>query len=161
MRSLGLLVLCIIAISPNHAAEVVSVHDGDTITVMDGRARISVRFACSDAPEITQKPDGQESKQYLQSMLPLGSNVRLSIKETDRFDRTVAEVFKGNININQSMVATGNAFSHWRYSRGCNMKEYSKLENTARIWRIGVWATPGGIVRPWNYKRPIKNKYDD
>jgi len=36
---------------PAHAASVLSIGDGDTITVTEGNRRAKVRLACIDAPE--------------------------------------------------------------------------------------------------------------
>jgi len=42
--------------APAHAASVLSIGDGDTITVTEGSRRIKVRLACIDAPETSQSP---------------------------------------------------------------------------------------------------------
>ena len=49
---IGLLLLAI----PVKAATVLSVGDGDTITVANGAQKIRVRLACIDAPETSQTP---------------------------------------------------------------------------------------------------------
>ena len=65
----------------------------------------------------------------------------------------VAEVLKGATNINQALVASGAAFVYWQYIKGCDRETYSRLENEARLKSLGVWAVPGGIQRPWDYRR--------
>ena len=142
-----------------HADEVISVHDGDTITVMKGQQRIRVRLACIDAPEMSQRPYGEKSKEYLQTNLPDGSEVTLKIKATDRYGRRVAEIYKNGRNINQSMVASGNAFVYWEYIKGCDRETYSRLENGARFTQLGVWSTTGIIELPWEYRR-LKRTHD-
>ena len=37
-----------------------------------------------------------------------------------------------------------------------NNETYSRLENEARLKSLGVWAVPGGIQRPWDYRRGRK-----
>ncbi len=44
--------------APAHSASVLSIGDGDTITVTEGSGRIKVRLACIDAPETSQSPYG-------------------------------------------------------------------------------------------------------
>ncbi|MCP9909383.1 thermonuclease family protein [Cyanobium sp. BA20m-p-22] len=153
MRWAFLLGGLLLVAAPAHAASVLSVGDGDTITVTEGSRRIKVRLACIDAPETSQSPYGMEARKALQVLLPVGSQVTLNSKATDRYGRSVAEVLKGSTNINQSLVGSGNAFVYWQYIGGCDRQTYSRLENDARLKGAGVWAVPGGIQRPWDYRR--------
>jgi endonuclease YncB( thermonuclease family) len=138
---------------PLNAAEVVSIGDGDTITVREGSQRIKVRLACIDAPETSQSSYGMAARQALQRLLPIGSEVSLRTKAIDRYKRSVAEVLKGGSNINQTLVKSGEAFVYWQYISGCDRQTYSRLENDARLKRLGIWSVPGGIQRPWDYRR--------
>ena len=149
---IGLLLLAL----PVQAATVISVGDGDTITVTNGAQKIRVRLACIDAPETSQSPYGMESRQALQKMLSIGAEVTVRTKATDRYGRTVGEVLKAGTNINQSLVGSGNAFVYWQYISGCDRQTYSRLENDARLRKLGVWSVPGGIQRPWDYRRNRK-----
>jgi len=146
---IGLLLLAL----PVQAATVLSVGDGDTITIASGAQKIRVRLACIDAPETSQTPYGMESRQVLQGLLPIGSEVTLRTKAVDRYGRSVAEVLKGGSNINQTLVRSGDAFVYWQYISGCDRQTYSLLENDARLKGAGVWSVPGGIQRPWDYRR--------
>ena len=131
--------------------------DGDTIrvTTPSGTSKTTVRLACIDAPETSQVL-GIDARQALQAKLPIGTEVSLRPKATDRYGRTVAEVLRGNTNINQALVATGAAFVYWQFIEGCDRETYSRLENEARLKSLGVWAVPGGIQRPWDYRRGRK-----
>ena len=133
--------------------------DGDTIRVTGttGVNKTTVRLACIDAPETSQTPYGNDARRALQGELAIGAEVSLRTKATDRYGRTVAEVLKGTININQALVATGAAFVYWQYIEGCDRETYSRLENEARLKSLGVWAVPGGMQRPWDYRRGRKN----
>ena len=142
---------------PVHAASVLSIGDGDTITITNGAQKTRVRLACIDAPETSQAPYGMESRQSLQRLLPIGTEVTVRSKATDRYGRTVGEVLKGNTNINQQQVASGNAFVYWQYIQGCDRQTYSQLENDARLRGLGVWSVTGGIQRPWDYRRNRKS----
>jgi len=44
------------------AASILSIGDGDTITVNEGSRRIKVRLACIDAPETSQSLYGMEAR---------------------------------------------------------------------------------------------------
>ena len=156
MNQLIFLAAFIIVVTPAHAATVLSIGDGDTISVTGDSQRIKVRLACIDAPETSQTPYGMEARKALQGLLPIGSEVTLKTKATDRYGRSVAEVIKGSTNINQSLVGSGNAFVYWQYISGCDRQTYSRLENNARLRKFGVWAVPDGIQRPWDYRRSRK-----
>jgi len=97
-----------------------------------------------------------ESRQVLQKLLPIGAEVTVRTKATDRYGRTVGEILKGSTNINQSLVVSGDAFVYWQYISGCDRNTYSRLENDARLKGLGVWSVTGGIQRPWDYRRNRK-----
>jgi endonuclease YncB( thermonuclease family) len=124
-------------------ATVLSIGDGDTIRV---------RLACIDAPETAQTPYGLKSRQYLQQRLPIGREVSLNIKTTDRYGRSVAEVISES-NINLALVEDGKAFAYRQYLSGCDAKAYLEAEERASRARLGVWQVPGGITRPWYFRR--------
>ena len=153
--------LALSCVAPAVAAElkVLSIGDGDTIriTTPTGMNKTTVRLACIDAPEISQAPYGNDARRALQSELAIGAEVSLRTKATDRYGRTVAEVLKGTTNINQLLVQSGAAFVYWQYIEGCDRETYSRLENEARLKSLGVWAVPGGIQRPWDYRRGRKS----
>jgi endonuclease YncB( thermonuclease family) len=133
-------------------AVVASIGDGDTIQVRSGGALTRVRLACIDAPEMAQRPHGAQARRALQERLQPGSRVRLEAKTTDRHGRLVAEVFAAG-NVNLALVANGQAFAFRRYLNQCDGQAYRDAETRARRDRLGVWRVPGGITRPWNFRR--------
>ncbi|MCP9801785.1 thermonuclease family protein [Synechococcus sp. RedBA-s] len=139
---------------PDGRATVLSIGDGDTIRVQQGprRVTVTVRLACIDAPELDQAPDGARAHRYLQMRLKTGSSVILRPQTVDRFGRTVAEVIS-DINLGLAMVEDGEAFAFRRYLASCDAKEYLDAEDRAMRSRYGVWQVPGGITRPWDFRR--------
>ena len=135
------------------SAEVLSVGDGDTITVTKRGDRIKVRLACIDSPETSQRPYGVRSRNALKAMLPIGTSVTLKTKAKDRYGRTVAEIYEGGRNLNQALVGQGQAFVYWQYIQGCDRGAYWRLEQDAKLKRLGVWSVPGGIQKPWDYRK--------
>jgi endonuclease YncB( thermonuclease family) len=133
-------------------ATVISIGDGDTLRVQQDGRNITVRLACIDVPEMAQSPHGQRARDYLQLRVPIGSEVRLDVKTTDRYGRTVAELITGT-NINLAMVEDGQAFAYRRYLDQCDTREYLEAEDRASRRRLGVWQVPGGITRPWDLRR--------
>ena len=134
------------------SATVLSIGDGDTIRVRQSGRAVTVRLACIDAPETAQGPYGQQARSYLQQRLPVGREVRLEVKTTDRYGRSVAEVIS-DININLALVEDGQAFAYRQYLSGCDAKEYLDAEYRASRRRYGVWQVEGGITRPWDFRR--------
>jgi endonuclease YncB( thermonuclease family) len=140
------------AVAQGVKATVLSIGDGDTIRVRQAGKALTVRLACIDAPETAQSPYGQQARTYLQQRLPIGREVSLNLKTTDRYGRSVAEVFSG-VNINLALVEDGQAFAYRQYLRGCDAKAYLAAEDRASRARLGVWQMPGGITRPWDFRR--------
>lgn len=153
IRPLLALVLLALAGGPAAAATVLSVGDGDTLRVVDGGRRVTVRMACIDAPETAQTPYGIAARQQLQRLAPIGSEVALRVQTQDRYGRTVAEVFRGGQSVNLAMVSSGQAFAYRQYLSGCDQAAYLGAEAAAQRQGIGVWAVPGGIERPWDFRR--------
>ena len=134
------------------SATVLSIGDGDTIRVRQSGRAVTVRLACIDAPETAQSPHGKQARSYLQQRLPVGREVRLEVKTTDRYGRSVAEVIS-DININLMLVEDGQAFAYRQYLSGCDAKEYLDAEYRASRRRYGIWQVEGGITRPWDFRR--------
>ncbi|KZR64604.1 Endonuclease YhcR precursor [Prochlorococcus sp. MIT 1303] len=156
-KALLVLLLTLWAV-PSNAAEVLAIGDGDTLSIKEGSQTIKVRLACIDAPETSQSPYGITARQTLKSLLPVGSDVTLRSKATDRYGRTVAEVIRNGTNINQSLVKSGSAFVYWQYIKGCDRQTYAHLETYAQMGGIGVWSVPAGIQRPWDYRQSKQSK---
>jgi endonuclease YncB( thermonuclease family) len=135
-----------------YRATVLSVGDGDSLRVRhDGQTR-KLRLACIDAPERAQAPYGERSRAYLITRLPIGRSVWIRPVDTDRYGRTVAEVI-GDINVGLAMVEDGWAFVHPRHGEACAAEEYRQAELRASRHRYGLWQQPGGIERPWQFRR--------
>ena len=97
-----------------------SVHDGDTLRVRSSDGQIlKIRFACVDAPELKQ-PMGEESRNYLRSMISeANGKVKIKIIETDRYGRSVAELWTKSGLLQSRMTAAGMAFAYDQYSNNC------------------------------------------
>ncbi len=140
-----------------------SVHDGDTFRAIASvtNEEIRVRLACIDAPEMKQA-GGVESRDFLRGMLPDNAEVVLVIAETDRFGRSVAEVYAPIRNsreetaVNGEMVRAGHAHFYERFKSSCpdNAEMYEVWEEAAIASKTGVWS--GNAERPWDYRRRNK-----
>ena len=95
-------------------------YDGDTCTTFKGE---SIRLACIDTPELKGKNadpiPAKSAKNYLNSLV---ANQKVSIKRitSDRYGRTVAELFKDEENIQELIVKKGFGKIYKRYSHQCD-----------------------------------------
>ena len=152
IRPAPLALLLLLLAGPAGAATVLSIGDGDTISVLEQGRKLKVRLACIDAPETAQRPYGAASRQRLQELAPVGSVVTLRPQTIDKYGRTVAEVFRSVKNVNLAMVSSGHAFAYGKYLAACDGPAYLGAEAAAQRQQVGVWAVPGGIQRPWDWR---------
>ena len=100
-----------------------SCFDGDTCTAIDGE---KIRLACIDTPELKGRNSDPEkaieAKDFLNKLV---ANKEISIKRItkDRYGRTVAELFKDGLNIQELIVKKGHGKIYKNYSHQC---EWSK-----------------------------------
>jgi len=100
-----------------------SCYDGDTCTTSRGE---KIRLACIDTPELKgKKADPIAAKEARDFLNKLVINKEVSIRRItkDRYGRTVAELFKNNINIQKLLVDKGYGQIYKKYSNQC---EWSK-----------------------------------
>lgn len=139
------------AIAAAQECRVVGVSDGDTLTCLaNDNKQIKVRLAQIDAPE-SRQGFGTQAKQYL-SGLVFNQVVKLKISDTDKYGRTIAEVYKGGMNVNKEMVRTGYA---WAYDEYMTDREYATLQQGAKIAQRGLWRNPNA-VKPSDFRRGVK-----
>jgi endonuclease YncB( thermonuclease family) len=139
---------------PEYEVVAGSVHDGDTLRVRSSKGEIlKVRFACVDAPELKQ-PLGEESRNYLRSMInEAGGKVKVQIVDTDRYGRSVAELWTKSGLLQSRMTAAGMAFAYDQYSKDCpNWDAVKSSEKGAMEFKLGVWRSPN-FERPWDYRK--------
>ena len=84
-----------------------SCYDGDTCTSINGE---KIRLACIDTPELKgRKADPIPAKEARDFLNNLVTNEEVSIRRItkDRYGRTVAELFKNDINVQELIVKKG------------------------------------------------------
>ena len=142
---------------PEYEVVANSVHDGDTMRVRSRTGEVvKIRFACIDAPELKQEL-GQESRDTLRSYInEANGKVKIRIVDTDRFGRSVAEVWtKGGL-LQSRMVNSGMAFAYDQYKNNCpSWNSVKSSEQTAIEYKLGVWASPN-FIKPWDWRRGNK-----
>lgn len=133
------------------SGKVVSVHDGDTLTVIVDRQQVRVRLIDIDAPELRQ-PFGTRSRQSL-SNLCFGKTAALDVRGRDRYKRTLARVSCAGADANAEQVRRGFAWTFVRYARPDS--PLFMLEKEARSAQRGLWQDPYPVA-PWEWRRSIR-----
>ena len=128
------------------AGKVVSVADGDTITILVEREQIKVRLIEIDAPEKAQA-FGNKSKQALADMV-FGKEVQVEERGKDRYKRTLGRVVVNGLDANAEMVRQGYAWVYRKYSKNPDLL---RLESAAREAKLGLWADPEPVP-PWEWR---------
>lgn len=134
------------------SARVVSVHDGDTITILD-EVEHKIRLAGIDAPEIGQE-FGSASKRNLSSLI-LNKSVTVLTNKTDRNGRIVGKVLSDGVDVNLEQVKTGLAWHYKKYQNEQALSDrsaYSEAEKDAQAKRLGLWSNLSSIT-PEEYRK--------
>ena len=101
-------------------------YDGDTCTTSTGE---KIRLACIDTPELkgwnAAPIPANSASEFLNNLL---ANEEVYIKriKNDKYGRTVAELFKDEVNIQELIVKKGYGKIYKRYAYLC---EWSKTNN--------------------------------
>lgn len=162
MRTLGFIAFVFLLASGGISAapitlegRVVSVHDGDTITLLGKDLRSHrIRLAGIDAPEIGHgrdnpaQPFGQASKQSL-AELAFGKQASAACPQADRYGRLLCVLYVDHRNINVEQIRRGMA---WAYEQYAIDPTYHLAQAEAKSYRRGLWrdADP---TPPWTYRQ--------
>lgn len=149
----GLILAALTCTAGTIDGRVVSVADGDTITVLDANKVLhKIRLAGIDAPEKKQ-PFGQRSKQSL-SDLVFDKVVTVETNKRDKYQREVGKVFVDGNDANLEQVKSGMAWHYKAYEREQSVidrKVYADEENGAKVARRGLWADDDRVP-PWDFR---------
>ncbi|MBD2774403.1 thermonuclease family protein [Iningainema tapete] len=172
-----IIILCLMGcdrLFPPSGDVVQRVSDGDTMTVKEPNGdNITVRFACVDAPEVPHTNKEKQSKRASdrnqfnwgakaqerveQLVKQGGSRVTLTITDSDRYGRKVAEIrLPDKTLIQQVLVSEGLALVYRPYLNKCPSKDViQQAEAEAKENRRGVWSD-AKFVKPWEYRSLYK-----
>ena len=101
-------------------------YDGDTCTSSTGE---KIRLACIDSPELrgsrSNPIQAKAARDYLNDLVA-GEKVSIRQITKDRYGRTVAEISKEDVNIQQRLVDKGFARIYKRYADQCPWSRWQK-----------------------------------
>lgn len=154
VRTIFLMTLLLMATGCAHKLtyNVVSVADGDTITVVRDQATRKIRLAGIDAPEKNQ-PFGLLAKEFLTGLV-LGKDVEIETGKKDRYGRDVSKVISEGKDVNLAMLIAGLAWHYKKYQTEqteADRELYSSAEVDAQARGVGLWKDPRRIA-PWEWR---------
>ncbi len=138
-------------------ARVITVHDGDTVTiVMNGREQ-RCRLIGIDAPETGQEPWGHRAKEHLRSLLKQQHwqvSVETGLERIDKYDRLLVYLWtRDNQLINEQMLGDGYAVLFTYQPNSKYVDRFVKAQRTAKQKKLGIWGPDGLQERPVDYKK--------
>lgn len=134
--------------------KVIGVIDGDTADILVNNQPTRLRFNGIDTPEKGQ-PFGDTAKNALSRLIG-GKMIRYIVRDTDRYGRSIADLYIDNVHVNKWMVEQGLA---WHYTAYSDDAELAAAEKKARSLGIGLWADPRHVA-PWNWRKLSKVERD-
>jgi len=138
--------------APIYVGKVVSVTDGDTITVMHNQVGEKIRLNGIDCPEKRQA-FGNKAKQFA-SELVFGKTVTVGDHGKDRYGRTIgAVVLPDGTNVKHELVKAGMCWWYRKYAP--NDKLLAQAEEEARLAKRGLWVDPSAVP-PWEWRKARK-----
>ena len=148
---------------------VTKISKGNTIQVLtDNQTKLRVRLAGIDCPETSKislktgkvnkpgQPFADEAAIFTGRMVA-GKRVKLVAYGPDRYQRILAFVFVGGVNVNLELVKAGLAEVYRvKGAVGAHRRELERAESEARIARRGMWAQGDKYESPAEYRKRMK-----
>ena len=146
--------VCTASASKILQGKVVSVADGDTITVLDAeKNQHKIRLQGIDAPEKAQA-FGAKSKQALYEMVH-GKTVQVYFEKSDKYGRILGKVLLDGQDICHQQIKAGLAWHYKKYQNQQPLVDrdaYSASETAAKSEKLGLWSDPRPVA-PWDFRK--------
>jgi micrococcal nuclease len=99
-----------------------------------------VRLLAIDAPDMQQRPWGDDAKQHLEELIG-GQPVMLEfdLEEKDKFGRTLTYVWKDKVLLNEQLVKDGYALFVMRSPNHKYDQRLERAQQWARLVGVGIW----------------------
>ena len=152
------LLLAIPATCFSWPAKVVSVADGDTITVLHLDRQKEIRLYGIDCPEKGQD-FGQQAK-AITAALVAGRSVDIEKKDTDRYDRIVGLVKIDGQSLSELIIQNGYAWVYPKYCKEEFCTDWVKSEGVARQQKKGMWSS-SVVIPPWEWRTAKRENNGD
>lgn len=135
--------------------KVIAITDGDTFKLLTADStQIKVRLANIDCPERKQ-PFSTKAKQFASDAI-FNKTVTIQVLKKDRYRRYISNViYDDSLSLCHELVKNGLAWHYVKYSKDTTLQ---KLEDTARLNKVGLWQDPNSIA-PWQWRENKKEAY--
>ena len=161
-----LLLLSQYSVAGTLTGKVVTIADGDTITVLDStNTQHRIRLTGIDTPEMGQ-PFGNAAKKHMTTLVA-GKMVMVEYVESDRYGRILGKVWVQpadcpncgkTLDVNLAQLTVGLAWWYRRYAKEQSAEDrgrYEFAEYEAKAKRVGLWDQPGAIP-PWDWRKGVR-----
>jgi endonuclease YncB( thermonuclease family) len=139
------------------SGSIVSVADGDTVTLLDANLRQhKIRLSGIDAPERRQA-FGNRSRLHLGALV-FGRQVTAHCPKKDRYKRAVCRLEVDGVDANLAQLEAGMAWHYKAYAREQSPADrwrYAKAEDRAREALQGLWGDRAPVA-PWDFRKARK-----
>lgn len=147
IKLLTTIIVAILLSTSTFTGKVIGVTDGDTIVILtDQKEQIKVRLEGIDCPESNQD-FGNKAKQATVDLC-FQKQVRIEKTGEDRYGRTLAHVYVGEVSVNKELLKLGMA---WHYKYYNKDPELAGLEDKAKAAKVGIWSQPNPVA-PWDFR---------
>lgn len=141
------------------SGKVVSVSDGDTITILDAsNTQFKIRLMGIDSPE-SKQAFGKKSKENL-SRLVFGKTVDAECTKKDRYQRLICKIYIEGVDINLLQIRDGMAWWYAQYQKeqsAIDRQSYAEAEEVARGAKKGLWVDLEPQA-PWEFRKRKTDK---
>lgn len=152
---LGLTIVLLSSPCFAYSGKVVSVIDGDQLTLLHKGKKIRVALYGIDAPELPQS-HGKEARDFLHSFIENETVEATPIGKVDK-GRMAGTVILGDSNINELMILNGQAWVDRKVCTEAFCTTWIKMEEAARATKKGLWNAPE-TVSPWDFRKTGNKK---
>jgi micrococcal nuclease len=138
-------------------ARVITVNDGDTVTLRMNGKEYRTRLIGMDAPEMGQEPWGRRAQEHLRKLLKEVQwrvSVETDVEKYDKYDRLLAYLWKpdGEM-LNERMIRDGYAVIFTLQPNSSHAGRFRKAQRAAREEKRGIWGPDGLKEAPIEYKK--------
>lgn len=129
--------------------KVLSVQDGDTMSVNCAGQKRKIRVWGIDAPEMKQKPWGEQARKVMAS-LANNQQVQIEVEAVDQYDRSVSRVYRSGNDLGLELVSQGKAIVYAQFN---DRSDYKNAQQSAKSAGLGVWSEPGAQQNPSSWRK--------
>lgn len=116
-----------------------------------------IRLIGLDAPDMGQTPWGEDAKKTLETLIGginQSINLEFDLENKDKFNRTLAYVWKDKLFLNEEIIKQGYALFVPRPSNNKYNRRLERAQQWARIMGKGIWNSDKPMrITPGEYRR--------